>query len=80
MALLCGRVDRDVIQLVGRWRSESIFHYLHAQALPLINNLASTILHHGSYTLLPDSDIPVQATHIIQEADNASNNRNPPLR
>ena len=72
MALLCGRVDRDVIQLVGRWRSESVFHYLHAQALPLVNNLASTILHHGSYTLLPGTDIPPQAAAIIAEADQAA--------
>ena len=25
MALLCGRVDHNVIQLVGRWRSDAIF-------------------------------------------------------
>ena len=37
MALLCGRVDRDVIKLVGRWRSDAMFRYLHAQAVPLVS-------------------------------------------
>ena len=28
MALLCARVDPDLIQLVGRWRSDAMFRYL----------------------------------------------------
>ena len=58
MALLCGRVDRDVIRLVGRWKSDAMFRYLHAQALPLIAPLARTMLHHGCFTLLPGTDTP----------------------
>ena len=44
MALLCGRVDADTIRLVGRWKSDAMFRYLHAQALPLVRHLAHTML------------------------------------
>ena len=43
MALLCGRVDKEILQLLGRWKSEAMFHYLHAQAAPIIHNLATTM-------------------------------------
>mmetsp|Transcript_28708 Transcript_28708/g.83064 ORF Transcript_28708/g.83064 Transcript_28708/m.83064 type:complete len:342 (-) Transcript_28708:25-1050(-) len=58
MALLCGHVDADVIRLIGRWRSDAMFRYLHAQALPLINPLAPAMLEHGAFTLMPNSDLP----------------------
>ena len=58
MALLCGHVDSDVIRLIGRWRSDAMFRYLHAQALPLITPLAPTMLQHGAFTLMPDSNLP----------------------
>ena len=31
MALLCARVDRDIINLIDRWRSNKILHCLHVQ-------------------------------------------------
>ena len=71
MALLCGRVDRTVIQLMGRWKSEAIFRYLHGQALPLIHNLASTMLRHGAYTLLPGQDTPHEAQAVLENPQDA---------
>ena len=65
MALICGNIDKDRIQLQGRWKSDAIFRYLHAQALPLVHNLASVMLQHGSFTLLPGQDIPLEAQHIV---------------
>jgi hypothetical protein len=65
MALLCGRIDRDVIRLVGRWKSDAMFRYLHAQALPLVSSLARTILLHGSFTLLPGADHPRTVTPLL---------------
>ena len=44
MALVCGNIDKDKIQLQGRWKSDAIFWYLHAQALPLVHNLAAVML------------------------------------
>jgi hypothetical protein len=75
MALLCGDVPTDIIKLVGRWRSDSIFEYLHAQALPITRRLASTMLRHGAF-ILPDGAFePIEARHIINNADIAANNQ-----
>ena len=49
MALICGNVDKSKIQLQGRWKSDTVFRYLHAQALPLVHNLASIMLRHGAF-------------------------------
>ena len=69
MALLCGNVDADTIKLVGRWRSDAMFRYLHAQALPLVRNLASTMLRHGGFAPAADTDTPATASAIIRNAD-----------
>jgi hypothetical protein len=65
MALLCGNVDTHTIKLVGRWKSEAMFRYLHAQALPIIRNLARTMLIHGNFTLVAGAMEPVQAQQIL---------------
>jgi hypothetical protein len=54
MALLCARVDTDVIRLLGRWRSNEMMRYLHVQALPILAPLANQMLTHGAYHLLPN--------------------------
>ena len=66
MALLGGNIDTDVIKLVGRWKSDAIFRYLHAQALPVITDLSRTMLQHGRFTLLPGSNVPPTAVTILQ--------------
>jgi hypothetical protein len=66
MALLLGGTDKDTMKLVGRWRSEAIFRYLHSQALPLIAPLASTMLRHGTFTLMPGGLTPVAAEHLLR--------------
>ena len=48
MALLCTDVDRDRIKLVGRWRSEELYRYLHVQAQPVMAGLAALMLRNGS--------------------------------
>jgi hypothetical protein len=35
-----------------------MFRYLHAQALPLVEDLASTMLMHGTFTLAPGAAVP----------------------
>ena len=62
MALHCGKVDADTIHLVSHWKSDAMFWYLHAQALPLIRDLAATMLTHGNFTLLPGADVPPHIT------------------
>ena len=66
MALLCGKVNSDTIRLVSHWKSDAMFQYLHTQALPLIQDLAATMLTHGNFTLLPGTDVP---THIAPMVD-----------
>jgi hypothetical protein len=69
MALLCGKVDADTIRLVGRWKSDAMFRYLHAQALPLVNQLARTMLPHGNFNLAPGADYPARAEPILAAAE-----------
>jgi hypothetical protein len=58
MAMLCARIDPLTIQLLGRWRSDAMLSYLHVQAAPLISDIASRMLHHGNYQLLPNQAVP----------------------
>ena len=53
MALLCAGVDRDQIRLVGRWRSDEMYRYLHVQAQPVMNGLAAAMLLGDSLRLTP---------------------------
>jgi integrase len=59
MALLCARVDTDVIKLLGRWRSDEMLRYLHLQAEPVMRDFAAKMLHHGSFVLTPGPDVAV---------------------
>ncbi len=54
MSLLCARVDTDMIRLLGRWRSDEMLRYLHVQTFPLVAPLASQMLHHGNFTMIPN--------------------------
>ena len=40
MALLCSGVDKDIINLIGSWRSNEMMRYLHVQAEPIMRNLS----------------------------------------
>jgi hypothetical protein len=59
MALLCARVDRDWVQLLGRWRSDSMLRYLHVQAAPVMQSFAQKMLLGGEYSFLPTQQIPL---------------------
>jgi hypothetical protein len=53
MALLCARVDTDLIRLIGRWRSDAMLQYLHVQAVPIMVPMAAHMLAGGAYSLQP---------------------------
>ncbi|KAI2502318.1 hypothetical protein MHU86_12122 [Fragilaria crotonensis] len=53
MALLCAGVDSDRIRLVGRWRSDEMYRYLHVQAQPVMTGLSAAMLHGGTFRLTP---------------------------
>ena len=51
-ALLCGRIDKNTIKLLGRWRSDAIDTYLRTQAAHFGASLSATILDNGSFTFI----------------------------
>lgn len=51
MALLLAGCDPDKIRIVGRWRSDAMFRYMHSHALPLIQNNSTLMFRGGSYHL-----------------------------
>jgi hypothetical protein len=52
MALLLGGLDPDKIRVVGRWKSDAMFRYLHAHAEPLIHGNARLMFSGGHYNLV----------------------------
>ena len=57
MALLVADVDPDIIQILGRWRSDEMFRYLHLTAEPVMRNFARKMLA-ADYTLAPHQLVP----------------------
>jgi hypothetical protein len=53
MALLCAVIDRDRIRMIGRWRSDELFRYLHVQAQPVMTGISAAMLRGGAYQLAP---------------------------
>jgi hypothetical protein len=52
-ALFCAGVSIDQIRLLGRWQSDTVFRYLHAQALPTLDAIAQRMLTDGGISLIP---------------------------
>jgi hypothetical protein len=69
MALLLGKVDVNVIKLVGRWRSDAVFEYLHPQIIPVTHQLARTMIRHGAFEIPEGELLPAHAQHIIDGVD-----------
>ena len=57
MALLVAKVDTNIIQILGRWRSDEMFRYLHLTAEPIMKQFASKMLN-ADYTLAPSQLVP----------------------
>jgi hypothetical protein len=57
-ALMLGKVDTNIIRLIGRWKSDAMLRYLHVQAHPLMHDYASIMLKAGTYTLIPNQYVP----------------------
>lgn len=53
MALLQERVDSNIIQLIGRWKSDAMYRYLHIQSPNLMSGFSALMLTGGNYSLLP---------------------------
>jgi hypothetical protein len=57
MALLCAHVDHDTIRLIGRWRSDEMLRYLHAQAQPVMHDFSRRMVRGGNYTFIPNNTL-----------------------
>lgn len=57
MALLLSDVDTDIIQLLGRWRSDEMFRYLHLNAEPITKDFARRMIT-ADYTIVPGQLVP----------------------
>jgi hypothetical protein len=57
MALFCAGMDKTTIQLLGRWKSEELLHYLHAQAFPVSARAAELMLQHGNFAMIPNQPL-----------------------
>ena len=58
MALLCGKVDFDIIRMLGRWHSDAMMRYLHLQAQPIMKRFAVAMYNDGNYSFLPEETVP----------------------
>ena len=72
-ALLCAHTSADVIQIIGRWKSDAMFRYLRTQALELTAGHSQDMLNHGAYTFAPSSStdpdlLPVEVHKDIRQA------------
>jgi hypothetical protein len=58
MRVMCAKVDTDLIQLLGRWRSDVILRYLHVRPQPVMRNFARLMVQGGQFSLIPGEDVP----------------------
>ncbi|KAI2504450.1 hypothetical protein MHU86_10039 [Fragilaria crotonensis] len=58
MALLCGGFVSDRIRLIGRWRSDEVYRYVHVQAQPVMTGAAAAMLRGGNFRLNIPPSLP----------------------
>ena len=52
-SFLTARVDLDTIRIIGRWRSNTILHYLHTTSKRFTDGLTVRMFQYGDYVLIP---------------------------
>ena len=57
MALLVAKVDTNIIQILGWWRSDEMFWYLHLTSEPIIEQFSAKMIN-ANYTLAPSQLVP----------------------
>jgi hypothetical protein len=58
MALLCGKVDMNLIQILAGWHSDAMIRYLHMQAQPIVQHFAKKNVQNWQLLLPPQRDGP----------------------
>ena len=71
MAMLCGGIDSDRIRLIGRWRSDKMYRYLHVQSQPVMAGVAAIMLRGGNYRLHQEPSLPPSSSTLAPVAGEA---------
>jgi hypothetical protein len=75
-AMLCAGIDRDVTQLVGRWRSDEMLKYLHVQADSIMHNYSRQMFEQGHFSYHHDDDVGNSDTFRPPPASRTNNYNN----
>jgi hypothetical protein len=59
MGMMCGNLDLNNIQMMGRWHSDSTMCYLHIHEQPIIGKYAAVMFTDGNYSFQPDKTAPI---------------------
>jgi hypothetical protein len=59
MAMLCGEIEINHIQELGRWHSDAMARYLHIQVKSILGNYAANVFSKGTYTFQPDETVRI---------------------
>ena len=51
--MLCAKVDKDLTQLQGRWKSDAMIWYLHVSASPEVETFAQRMFKAGNFSFFP---------------------------
>ena len=55
-ALLCAKIDKEVVKLLGHWRSDAIDVYLRTNTIGLTKGFSTKMLEHGNYKFISYND------------------------
>jgi hypothetical protein len=56
-ALLCAKIDKNVVKLLFRWRSDAIDKYLRTSTHTLTRGFSTKMLEHGNYKFISYGDV-----------------------
>jgi len=59
-ALLCAGIAKDIVKLVGRWRSDAVDRYLRTGTITITEGYAARMVHAGSYRFIPVQTTPLE--------------------
>jgi hypothetical protein len=69
-AMLCAGIDRDITQLVGRWKSDEMLKYLHVQADAIMHNYSRQIFEQGHFSYNQSDDVQNSDTFLNRRTQN----------
>jgi hypothetical protein len=59
MAMMCSNINLSIFRMMGRWHSDAMTRYLHAQDQPIIERYEAKMFNNGTFTFQPDENAPI---------------------